>query len=290
MRVFLSTLFLIILLDSYPQSFPDLSPKGRIIQLVGFTTITVGYERPAARGRKVIGELVPFGKLWRTGAGTCTKIQFSKPVTIDNKTIGAGAYSLFTIPNLNDWTVIVNSDTSLYGTGSYDEKKDVVRFKVKPESTGRYYESLTIDLDVVPNNAVLYMAWEKTQIHFTIETETDKKAVEFIDQNLLTDQSADPDQYARAAEYYFYLNKDLPKAITLINKAIVKKDAPWYYRLKIDILEKQENYPEAIEAANQAIEFMQKHADELGWSSKTKQQEIEGTKARIEAFQKKLRK
>src|SRR5690242_7898509 len=107
--------FVFFFITGFSQNhFPDLSPKGIVKQIVGLSTIEVNYERPAARGRKIFGDLVPFDKLWRTGAGNCTKIKFSSPVTITGKKIAAGTYSLLSIPNLLQWTIILNSDTTLY--------------------------------------------------------------------------------------------------------------------------------------------------------------------------------
>jgi tetratricopeptide (TPR) repeat protein len=288
MKTLLIIVFLITTTNSFSQSiFPGLSPKGRIEQMIGLTNITVDYERPAARGRKVFGELVKYEKLWRTGAGNCTKISFSKSVIIDNKKINKGTYSVFTIPNTNEWTVILNTDTTLYGVGSYDERKDLLRFKAKTQSTDRYYESLSIDIDVKPNNAIIYIAWEKTQISFQVETETDKVANDFIQQYLLTDKSKNSDEYAAAAEYYFYLNKDLDRALILIDKAIGKKNESWYYRQKIDLLEKQMKYKEAIDCANLAISLDQKRTE---WDLKTKEQSEEEYKKRIEFFKSRLKK
>lgn len=288
MKTLIIIVFLIPTTNSFSQAiFPSLSPKGRIEQKIGLTNIIVDYERPAARGRKVFGELVKYDKLWRTGAGNCTKIRFSKPVIIDNKKINEGAYSVFTIPSRNEWIVILNKDTALYGETSYDEKNDLLRFKAKTKSTDRYYESLTIDIDVIPNNAMVYIAWEKTQISFQVETESDKVANDFIQQYLLTDKSKDSDEYAAAAEYYFYLNKNLDQALILIDKAIAKKNESWYYRQKIDILEKQKKYKEAIDCANLAIALDQKRTE---WDLKTKQQSKEEYKKRIEILKSRLKK
>jgi tetratricopeptide (TPR) repeat protein len=284
MKVIFSLLFLLFFADCFSQTyFPELSPKGLIKQHVGQTTIEINYERPAARGRNVIGQLVPYNKLWRTGAGNCTKIKFNQPVVIGGTKINAGTFSLLTIPNPTEWTIIINSDTTLYGTSSYNQNKDLLRFNVKPERTSRFYESLTIDLDVIPNNAELYISWERTQIHFTIGTEIDKRVTEYITQTLLTNKSSDSDEYATAADYYFYLDKELDKALVLINNAISKKSELWYFRLKIDILEKQRKYQEAIEVSNLAIEFIQNNAD---WDSQTKQQSVAEYNQRIEGFKK----
>ena len=291
MRNFLLILFSLATIDSYSQrDFPDLSPKGNVKQKVGFTTISVDYERPAARGRKIFDELVPYNKLWRTGAGNSTKIRFSEPVMINDKRVTAGTYSVFSIPGPNEWTVILNSDTTLYGTQSYNQSKDVLRLKTKPEKTSRYYESFTIDIDVIPHNAMIYLAWEKTEIHFKIETGADKKTDDFINNNLLTNKSNDPNQYATAVEYYYFLNKNLDKALILVDKAIQLKPNSWYYRLKIDILEKQNKYNEAIETANAQFRIQQKEAKEYGWSPETLRIATEETKTRIELFKIKLKK
>jgi tetratricopeptide (TPR) repeat protein len=288
MKILLIIYFLTATTVSFSQAiFPGLSPKGRIEQTIGLTNISVDYERPAARGRKVFGELVMYNKLWRTGAGNCTKIRFSKPVTIDNKNISKGTYSIFTIPDTNEWTVILNKDTTLYGTTSYEATKDIARFKVKPHPTDRYYESLTIDIDVVPNNAMVYISWENTQVSFLIKTESDKVVNDFVQQHLLTDKSSNADEYAAAAEYYYFLNKDLDRALLLIDKAIAMKNESWYYRQKVDILELQKKYKEGIDFATLAISIDQKRTD---WDSNAKQQSEAEYKKRIELFRSRLEK
>lgn len=287
MKTLLTFVFLVTATNSFSQIiFPGLSPKGRIEQTIGLTNITVDYERPAARGRKVFGELVQYDKLWRTGAGGCTKITFSKPVIIANKKIDKGTYSIFTVPGRDEWTVILNTDTTLYGVASYNERNDLLRFKTKIQSTDRYYESLTIDIDVIPNNAMVYIAWERSRISFLVETEADKVANDFIQNNLLTDKSKDPDEYAAAAEYYYYLGKNLDQALMLIDKAIRKKNESWYYRQKIDILEKQMKYKEAIDCATLAISLDQKRT---GWDLKAKQKSEEEYRKRIEFFTRRLK-
>lgn len=276
--------------ESFSQSkFPDLSAKGSLKQNVGFTVIAVEYERPSVRGRKIFGELVPFDKVWRTGAGKCTMISFSEPVTINDRKVDAGTYALLTIPGIKEWTIILNRDTTLYGTRWYDEKKDVIRFTTKSEPASRFYESFTIDVDIVPHNAVLYLAWENTHISFLVETGADKKTGEFISNNLLSGNSSNAEEYAAAVEYYFYLNKDLDKAITLIEKAIViDHKQPWYYNLKVDILEKQGKFADALETANAELECMQKYGVELGWDAETLKVAVEGCKSRMDSLRKKI--
>jgi tetratricopeptide (TPR) repeat protein len=287
------TSFLLLLSSIFSNSFsqeqfPDLSAKGSIKQKVGFTTIKIDYERPAARGRRIFGELIPYGQLWRTGAGNCTKISFNKPVEIGGAKLEAGSYSLLTIPGEREWIIILNKDTTLYGTDSYNEKLDVVRFASRLEKTSRYYESFTFDLDVIPNNANIYLSWANSQVHFTVETGADQLTTTFIQQNLLSGKSRDPDLYATAAEYYVYKNRELDKAFGLINKAITLKEKAWYYRLKTDILEKQEKYPEAIDWLHFLVKDIPKMSKAFDWDLTLENQMRDEYNSRIESINKKL--
>ena len=101
--------------------------------MVGNTTLQIEYERPSARKRKVFGELVPWDQVWRTGAGNCTKIKTNQPIKIGGQQIEKGVYSLFTIPNPHEWVIILNKDTSLYGSYNYNSENDVARFVVIPK-------------------------------------------------------------------------------------------------------------------------------------------------------------
>ena len=123
------------------------SPSAAFEQEVGSAKIKVTYSRPLVRGRKIFGELVPFDKLWRTGASDCTVITTSEDISFGNNVLKAGSYSIFSIPSINEWTIIVNSDTTLHGETGYDEKKDIMRFKVPLEKSPNFYETFTIDLN-----------------------------------------------------------------------------------------------------------------------------------------------
>src|SRR5687767_12600444 len=153
----LSAALLLISNVSFSQiPLPDVSPEAKLVETVGYTTFAIRYGRPAARERKIMGELVPYKKLWRTGAGKCTLIAFDKPVMIHNKAIPAGAYALVTIPNEREWTVLLNSDTSkLYGDPSeYNQTTEAVAFNVVPTTSSRFYESMTISIDISKYDAV----------------------------------------------------------------------------------------------------------------------------------------
>jgi hypothetical protein len=291
MRLSLSILFAVISNVVIAQTkFPALSSKGSISQVVGFTTITVDYERPAVRSRRIFGDLVPFGEVWRTGAGKCTRISFSDSVFIENRKVDAGTYSLFTVPGREEWTIILNSDTSLYGAGRYDAGKDVIRFVAKPELSSRFYESFTIDIDVVPNNAMVYLSWEKTQVRFRVDTGADEKTNAFIDEMLMSGKSDNGDEYATAVEYYLYQDKSLDKASTLTDLAIARNSREsWYHNLKIDVLEKQRNYEGALRAATKHVELLEQHGKDFGWDEQTLRMAIAGAKSRVAQLEQKVR-
>ncbi len=257
--------------------FPSLSPKGTVEQKIGLTTISVEYERPTARGRDIFGKLVPYKILWRTGAGNCTKIKFENEVLIDNKKIPAGQYSLFTIPDKQEWTVIFNSDTTLYGTGGYDESKDIIRFKTKAKTTDRYYESFTIDIDITEVNAELNISWEKTRIAFEINTQTNENLKKQVNEQLLSDKVKDPQLLAMGAEYYYFQNKDLETGLKLINKALEIREKSWYYGLKTDLLTKSKKYEEALKTLKIGMDYVKNNPEnwtEEQQTSVSKEQEI----------------
>ncbi|GAB5554417.1 MAG: DUF2911 domain-containing protein [Saprospiraceae bacterium] len=257
--LFLSTL----LLPAQEQyEFPSLSPKGTITQVVGNTTFKVSYERPSVRGRKIFGGLVPWNKVWRTGAAYCTKISFDQDVIFGKQMVKAGKYSLFTIPNPDEWTVILNTDTTLYGSYDYDLYKDVCRFKVKPKHSSRFYEAVTIDIDVVPNNAHFYIAWANTQIDFPVETSTDALVDEFVKTEILTYKSKIADEYTSVVGHWMFQGRNYFAAIPLLEKAIeLDPYSGWAHRLRIELFESLERYPEAWEAAKAVIKMTKERTD-----------------------------
>ncbi len=234
--------------------YPPLSAKGWVKQTVGNTNIEIEYERPSARDRTIFGKLVPWGELWRTGAGHSTKISFDKDVEISGQSIPKGRYSIFTIPNVDQWTVILNSDTSLYGKFNYDSNKDIARFTVAPMKTVRFYETMTIDIDLIPNNARIYISWENTQVAFDVLTSTDAEMIEYINSYLLERKSKDSDHYAGAAEYLYYQNTEHQKATALADIAIeLDESNGWARRLKMNLYERQGMYSKALEVIAEAI-------------------------------------
>lgn len=229
---------------------PQPSPKCTINQMVGLTDVEIEYSRPGTKGRNIFGDLVPFGKVWRTGANSNSTISFSEDVVIDGKTLKKGKYALFTLPKVESWEVIFYSKTDNWGNPEvWDEADVALRATVVPEMLTRNIESLTIDISNLDNNfAYLNIAWEKTLVSLKFEVPTQKMAMASIDKVLAGPSAGD---YFSAAQFYLQSNGDLTKALTYVNKALeLKKESPyWYTKLKSLIQAKLGDKKGAIETA-----------------------------------------
>lgn len=263
--------------------YPSFSPKGNIAQTVGNTLIEVEYERPSVRKRQIFGGLVPWNKVWRTGAGNCTKIKFDKDVKIGGQNISAGNYALLTIPNIKEWVVIINKDTGLYGTSRYDLKNDMARFVVIPSESSRFYETLTIDIQLSEHNAKMYISWANTQISFDIETSTNENIEKLIREELLTGKNKVSDNYAEAAAYLAFRGKDLTSALKLADKAKeFDPNSEWIYGIKIDIYESLKLYDNALEEINQLLTILKRNKEDR----RTEIQKMESEYERINKLKK----
>jgi Protein of unknown function (DUF2911)/Protein of unknown function (DUF3347) len=239
---------------------PEPSPSASFSQTLGFTKIRVDYARPGAKGREVFGKLIPYGEIWRTGAGDCSTINFNEDVTIGGKKIAKGKYSLFSIPNADQWTIILNTDTTLHGTSGYDEKKDVHRFTIKPEKSARFYTTFTIELsDIVKDNGMLYLIWENTIAKFEIQSNAKERILADIDNKINKLKTDNSKLYYQAAEYYYNQRMELDQANNWIAKAVKMEPDNFYYpNLQAKILETQGKFTEAIPVAQKAIELANK--------------------------------
>jgi hypothetical protein len=159
---------------------PRPSPSSTLMQTVGLTDVTIKYSRPGVKGRAIWGELVPYDKVWRTGANEATTIAFSDDVTVEGQKLAKGTYSLHTIPGRDSWTIIFNGVADQWGSYSYDAAKDVLRVNVKPE-TGEHREWLTFDIpELTTDTAKIAIRWEKIVVPFTINTDSTAKTVKAL--------------------------------------------------------------------------------------------------------------
>ena len=155
--------------DSFAQDKPAPSPTATFSQKVGLTDVTIVYSRPSKKGRTIMGELVPYGKVWRTGANATTKITFSDDVKISGKNLAAGKYAFWTIPGESEWTVIFSKDIK-GGAGDYKESEDALRVNVEALKIDETVETFEIMIaDNKPNFANIRILWESTLIHVPLE-------------------------------------------------------------------------------------------------------------------------
>ncbi|MBF4505060.1 DUF2911 domain-containing protein [Flavobacterium sp. JLP] len=233
---------------------PQASPKGYIKQTVGLTDVEVTYSRPGARGRAVFGNLVPFGKLWRTGANENTIINFSDDVVIDGKTLKKGKYAIYTIPKIESWEVIFYLSTDNWGLPeNWSDAYVALRTTVKEDALPTPVETFTIGINGLdPNFGYLEMAWENSHVALKFEVPTAKNATASIEKTLAGPTAND---YYAASQYLFSSNGSIETARTYVDKSLeMSTDKPYFIlRLKSLIQAKQGDKKGAIETAKASL-------------------------------------
>lgn len=234
---------------------PQPSPFSKVEQKVGLTDVTIEYSRPNMRGRTIFGDLVPYGKMWRTGANKNTIVTFSDDVAVDGKELKAGSYAIFVTPSKNSWEVVFYSNTENWGTPrEWDDAKIAAKVKAEVFPIPIEIQTFTISFDdLTSNSAVLGMMWEKTYVGVKFEVPTDKSVTTAIDK-IMAGPSAD-DYYA-SARYYLEADKNINQAVKWIDMAIdMTKDEPrfWWLRQQSLIHAKAGNMDKAIEAAKASM-------------------------------------
>lgn len=153
------------------DNVPRLSPRSFVGQTVGYTNIEITYGSPGAKGRTIWGELVPYNKVWRTGANEATTIEFDKEMVIEGNNVSSGKYSLFTIPNKDSWTIILNKVYEQWGSYRYDQMEDLLRFKVYPKPN-HYVERLSFGFEYKgPYKSNINFEWENLKFSFEINSD-----------------------------------------------------------------------------------------------------------------------
>ncbi|MBW8687621.1 DUF2911 domain-containing protein [Chitinophaga rhizophila] len=232
---------------------PAPSPGQTIHQDFALSFVEVNYSRPAAKGRTIMGDLVPYDKVWRTGANGATVITFGEDINFGGTAVKAGKYGLLTIPGKSEWTVILTKSLDVTSPAAYKPENDVVRVKVKPVALPFSIENFMIGFDdVKPSSANLMLMWEKTMIPVKLTAEVDDK----IMAQLETAMKGDKKPYFQAATYYYETNRDLKQALTWVDAAIQENaSAFWIVTLKARIQAKSGDKKGAKATAEKAIEL-----------------------------------
>jgi len=260
-RLFFTFTALTLSISSFSQvKTPIASPFGKVEQMVGLTQVSVEYSRPSAKGRNIFGSLVPFGKLWRTGANTNTIIYFQTDVTIGGKTLPKGEYAIYTIPKPDSWEIYFYTDTNNWGLPEkWNEEKIALSTSVKPIPLNNNVETFTMGINNLDNNSGhLDISWEKTLISIKFEVPTTKIANQNIEKALA---GPDAETFFEAANYYYQSNENIHKALEWIDTAISmrSKEIPfWYLRLKSLIQAKSGDKKGAIETARKSLDLAEK--------------------------------
>ncbi len=254
MKKVFGLLLLITSINFAQLDLPRVSPKATLTQNVGYTTITIEYHRPSVKGRNIWSDIVPLGKVWRTGANDATTIQFSSDVVIEGNKVPAGKYSIFTIPNKDEWTVIINKVDKQWGSNNYDEKQDLLRFNVKAHSSS-FTETMLFTLsDVTLSSANVNFYWEKVHIAFKVETEVMSVAYQKMKEAM---SKAKPDQWSlfnSSANFAAENNVYLDEALSWTDKALEMGGTFTVYLVKAKINFKKGNYAEALKMIDKTRE------------------------------------
>jgi len=233
---------------------PQPSPASKLKQTVGLTEVTVKYSRPSMRGRTIFGNLVPYDKIWRTGANARTTISFSDDVMISGQEVKAGTYAIFTKPGTTSWEIYFYDEVDGGGTPrEWDDSKVVAKATSEVYAMPDDVQTFTITMDNLNNNgATLGLIWEKTYVGVPFEVPTQAKADKSIDAVLAGPTGGD---YFQAAYYYYTEKRDLAKAKEWIDKAVASNDkAFWVMRQQSLIYAALGDKAGAIKAAKKSLE------------------------------------
>ena len=238
---------------------PQPSPSTTLEQVVGLTEVKIEYSRPAMRGRTIMGDLVPYGSLWRTGANKNTTLSFSDPVTVGGQALAAGTYALFTRPGKSLWEVFFYTETENWGTPQEWQSKSVAAvIEVPTQSLAEPEESFTISINELTNTgANIHLSWENTRVTLPLEVPTDDKTMASIKETMKGTPKAG-DLY-QAAVYYRESGRDLQTAKKWIGKAIEMDPGKyWMFRQQALILADLNEKEAAIKAAQSSLELAEK--------------------------------
>ncbi len=236
MNKIIITLIMITGLFSFATAqvrMPAPSSTQTIKQDFGLGSITLTYSRPNAKGRKIFGDLVPYAKIWRTGANAATRLVFTDPVEIGGKRIDTGTYVLYSMPGLDSWEFIINKGINNWGTDGYKESEDVCRFKIEPVKMKTKLESFTMQFaNVKAESCELHVMWEKTALVIPISTNIKDKVRAQLEAGMLSDNKP----YWQAAQFYKEYDNNPAKALENVTKATETNEKAywiWIYKAKL---------------------------------------------------------
>lgn len=238
---------------------PQISPAAEIAQIIGLTKVSVEYSRPAARGRTIFGDLVPYGRIWRVGANESTKITVSTAVTVQGNTLPPGTYALYAFPDKDSWEIAFHGNIEHWGDGrnNYKPEEDIFRVKVIPNEVPEYQENFAISFDrITHNGGVMILHWANTSVEIPIEVDTRAEMRKRIAEAVKEDPSAQT--LYEAARYFQEQDIEPQTSKAYLLKAIeLEGDTYYLYRVLSLIEAELGNYDGAIRAAERSLKIAQ---------------------------------
>lgn len=247
-------------------TLPRVSPQANVSQTIGLSTVTIDYHRPAVKGRKIWGELVPYGLTnlgfglgnpapWRAGANENTTITFSDDAVVEGNKVAAGTYGLHMIPTENEWTIIISTQTTGWGSFFYDEKEDYLRFKVTPKEapfTEWLYYGFS---DLTSNSCDVYLQWEKLRVPFNVQFDVHAVVINSFEKELVGAPGFNWQAFNQAAVYTVNNNVYLDKGLEWANRAVGMNRSMPSLATKSRILKAMGKNDEAEELLSEALDI-----------------------------------
>jgi hypothetical protein len=232
--LFACALFCAAVITNAQVKMPAPSPTQTIKQDFALGSVELTYSRPSIKGRKIFGDLVPFGKVWRTGANNATIIKFNDAVEIGGKKIDTGSYALYTIPNAGNWEIIINKGTTNWGTNGYTDSGDVARFTVPSMKMATAIETFSMQFaNIKPESCELHIMWDKTVVAVPIKALIKDRMRASVEKGMMGEKKP----YWSAAQFYFEYDKNNAKALEAIKGAVEASPKAywmWLYKAKIE--------------------------------------------------------
>lgn len=233
---------------------PEISSYCEMTQTLGLSEIEIKYRRPSKRGRSIIGGLVPYDSIWRTGANECTSISFTTDLTFNKVLVPAGEYCLFTIPNSDSWTIILNKNAKQWGAFRYSEEEDQIRFEVKSTSLQEDVETFEISFkNVDDHSGDLTLAWERTAVQVKIESDVDAMVDASI-KKMIAEKSTSSWDYYFAAKYYFRHDQNFQKVKEWMEYSITLDPVYWVIFEYAEMLKQKNETDKALNVAQNALQ------------------------------------
>lgn len=231
------------------------SPASTLSQEIGISKIELAFARPAAKGRKIWGEVVPFGQVWRAGANSATMLTLSHAAKVAGKDVPAGSYGFFVIPSEKSWTLILNKKAKQWGAYDYKKEEDVLRWEVTPQAAPHQeyldYRVLPTGLD----GAVVELSWEKLRVSFPLGFDTRTIYWAHLEDKLKLAPETDWVPWYQAAKYCQDQAIEPQKALAWIEKSLKAGDSFWNHETAARIYKDAKRMPEALAQLQKAIDL-----------------------------------